>query len=77
MLQSFQGIIFKDGLLSLRPEDSGVSIVPSHPDTRRFWAVMPVDEIPTIQAAIQSGERQRALRLVCERSRSIGLIVPS
>ena len=75
MLQSFRGT-FKNGcLLSLRLEDGDSPQAPNHADVSEFWAVMNFDEIACINQAIAAGQRQQALKLVCERSISIGRVL--
>ena len=76
MLQSFQGPLDAHGLRSLRLEgdDSGPRIHGSK--VGQFWAVLHSDELPTIRAALCAGDRRTALLLICERSFSIGSILP-
>ena len=76
MLESFRGTIDRVGILILRPETEE-SIRLELPDSlTEFWAVLDQSELPSIRAAFQSGDRRAALWIICERSVSMGSILP-
>lgn len=76
MLQSFRGTIDVGGIRSLHVETDNPTCSVNRCNTAEFWAVIDRKEIPVIRAAVQAGERRTALSLICERSVSIGPILP-
>ena len=76
MLQSFRGTVDRVGILSLRPETEESTLVHSSPNLAEFWAVLDQSDVPVIRAAVHAGDRRTALSLICERSVSIGSILP-
>lgn len=76
MLQSFRGTVDIGGIRSLHLETE----VPVRPQLSKsvaeFWAVLDAKELPVIREAVRAGDRRTALSLICERSVSIGSILP-
>lgn len=75
MLQSFRGTINRCGIQSLRLERDDDAIRGERPNQAEFWAILSDDELPTIRATIESGDRLLAWRLICERAVWLGGIV--
>ena len=76
MLQSFRGTFDRIGILSLQPETAESICMHASHNLAEFWAVLDQSELPPITAAVRAGDRRTALSLICERSVSIGSIVP-
>ena len=76
MLQSFRGTIDRVGILSLRLEPEESVHFQVSDNLAEFWAVLDQSDVPLIHAAVRAGDRRTALSLICERSVSIGSIVP-
>ncbi len=74
MLQSFRGTIDRFGIRSLREETDEPIRFLATGSLAEFWAVMDASELPTIRAAVSTGDRSAALSLLCERSVSMGMI---
>ena len=44
--------------------------------TPEFWAILDGEELPLIRAALASGDRIRATKMICERAVSLGSVLP-
>lgn len=78
MLQSFVGTFDAVGLRTLKSEDEAVD-TDGFPSVRfvpeglvPFWAILDSTELPTIQKALLSGERDRAWELLVQQAKCFG-----
>ena len=76
MLQSFRGTADEFGIRTLRLERDEERARPLHEGVTEFWFVVDRREVHRIRAAFAAGERQTALSMICEKSVSLGSIVP-
>ena len=44
--------------------------------TAEFWVILDREELPLISAALASGDRLRATKMVCERAVYLGSVLP-
>ena len=77
MLQSFVGTIDVQGLRSLRPEpDHDMWMKSSNESVAgTIWAVLDSADLMTVQVALRTGQKRRALQLLSESARSIGPVL--
>ena len=76
MLLSFRGTVDRGGIRSLRLEcEDDFRRIPNR-SVQEFWAILDGEELPLIRAALASGDRIRATKMVCERAISLGSILP-
>ena len=76
MLQSFRGTIDESGIRTLRLEGDEEGGHPPVNGVAEFWVVLDRRELSRIRAAFYAGERHTALSMICERSVSLGSIIP-
>ena len=76
MLQSFRGTVDEFGIRTIRLERDEEHGRPLDEGVAEFWFVADRRDVRRIRAAFFAGERQTALSMICEKSVSLGSIVP-
>ena len=76
MLQSFRGTIDRGGIRSFRLERDEDFVRRPTCSNVEFWAILHREELPVICAALASGDRLRATKMICERAFSLGSVLP-
>ena len=66
----------RGGIRTFRPEcDEDFARRPDR-STAEFWVILNREELPLISAALASGDRLRATKMVCERAVYLGSVLP-
>jgi len=76
MLESFRGTVDRGGIRTLRLErDEDFARRPDR-TTAEFWAILNREELPLIRAALATGDRVGATKMVCEHAVALGSVLP-
>ncbi|MDA8562869.1 hypothetical protein N9L06_00290 [Mariniblastus sp.] len=74
MLDSFIGTFDQHGLRTLKSETNQTHAFIERRRQGRFWAVLDISLVPTINEAIATGDSRTALQIVLQQARDIGSI---